>query len=287
MDCLLLLFCVLTIGIQGIFRKQFNIKADVSEGPFMLNFIMTLTSAVLTAAIGYKEFSFHIPTMILGVLFGIFFAVSITSTLIAIKYGPLSLTYLLISFATVIPVFFGIFFLSESFGVTTAIGLMLFLAALYLFNKTDGDIVISKKWVICGLLVFFTCGICSVIQKYHQVRFPGKYQHEIIFIAMLVAAAVNLVVYLFSPKTGKEQSANMIKYSLIYGIPNGIANVMANLLTLILTVSMPASIMFPIVSAGGIICTFITSSVIYKERTTGVKILGFVISMISIVILNI
>ncbi len=286
MDYLLLLFCVLTIGIQGIFRKQFNIKADVSEGPFMLNFIMTFTSAVLTAAIGYKEFSFHIPTMILGVLFGVIFAVSITSTLIAIKCGPLSLTYLLISFATVIPVLFGIFFLNESFRVTTAVGLMLFLAALYLFNKTDDDIAISKKWIIYGLLVFFTCGISSVIQKYHQVKFPGEYQFEIIFTAMLVAAAINLTVYLIAPKN-KEHSASMIKYSLIYGIPNGIANVAANLLTLVLTVRMPASIMFPIVSAGGIICTFITSSVIYKERTTGVKILGFIISMISIVILNI
>ena len=288
MNYLLLFFCIFSIGIQGVFRKQFNLKADVSEGPYMLNFIMTLTTAVMTAAIGYKEFEFHVPTIVLGLMFGVIFAVSINSTLIAIKCGPLSVTYLLISFATIIPVLFGILFLREPFSVSTAIGLLLFIVALLLFNRSDGknETAVSKKWIFYGSLVFFASGICSVIQKYHQVLTPGKYQYEIITIAMLTAAIINLVVYSLAKKSDAASNRNMIKYALIYGIPNGIANVFANLLTLILTVKMSASIMFPIVSAGGIVSTFIISVLIYKEKTGRMKIIGFVVSLISIVILN-
>lgn len=49
---------------------------------------------------------------------------------------------------------------------------------------------------------------------------------------------------------------------------------------------MPVSLMFPIISAGGIAATFVISQVFYKEKLSKLQLVGFILGTVSVVLLN-
>lgn len=61
---------------------------------------------------------------------------------------------------------------------------------------------------------------------------------------------------------------------------------MVNFLVLVLSVRMDASVMFPIISAGGIVATYLVSLLVYKEKMTPQQTVGTFIGVVSIVVLN-
>jgi multidrug transporter EmrE-like cation transporter len=62
---------------------------------------------------------------------------------------------------------------------------------------------------------------------------------------------------------------------------------MVNLLVMILSGLMPVSLMFPIISAGGIVAIFVISLVFYKEKLSRLQIIGYILGTVSVVLLNI
>ena len=66
-----------------------------------------------------------------------------------------------------------------------------------------------------------------------------------------------------------------------------LVNGVVNLFVMILSGIMPVSIMFPMVSAGGIIVTYLVSRFYYKEKLTKMQFAGFLTGLASIVFLNI
>ena len=64
-------------------------------------------------------------------------------------------------------------------------------------------------------------------------------------------------------------------------------NGLTNMLVMILSGLMAVSVMFPLISAGGIIVTFIISKFVYKENLTRMQFMGFLVGILSIVFLNI
>ena len=66
----------------------------------------------------------------------------------------------------------------------------------------------------------------------------------------------------------------------------GSANGLVNLLVLALSLSVPASVMFPIVSAGGILLTTLLSVTMYKEKLSRNQLIGLGLGIAAIVALN-
>ena len=71
-------------------------------------------------------------------------------------------------------------------------------------------------------------------------------------------------------------------YAVLYGIMNGLVN----LLVMVLGNMMPASVMFPLISAFGIIGSFAAGRFIFKEKLNTMQIAGLFAGIISIVFFN-
>ena len=67
----------------------------------------------------------------------------------------------------------------------------------------------------------------------------------------------------------------------------GSANVIVNLLVMVLQGLMPVSVLFPLISAGGIIVTYILAKVIYHEKLSRMQKIGYAIGVLAVVFLNI
>ena len=66
----------------------------------------------------------------------------------------------------------------------------------------------------------------------------------------------------------------------------GVANGLVNYFVLVLSTRMDASVMFPVISAGGIVSAYFVSLFLYKEKMSRRQTAGLIIGIFSIIVLN-
>ena len=86
--------------------------------------------------------------------------------------------------------------------------------------------------------------------------------------------------------TEKKQILPNLKAGVWLYIICGLANGGANFLVIFLSSRMAASVMFPVISAGGIVLTFLISLFFYKEKLSKWQILGSALGLVSVIFLN-
>lgn len=281
MKFIYLICVILGISGQNISKKIFSHKA--SGGVYTFSMLSAL------AATAFFLITARDPVWNAGLLpYALFFAFSYgTSSIfgvLALSCGPLSLTALITSFSLMIPTFYGLIFLKDpvSFGLYP--GLALLAASLFLINKKGNAANgLSLKWLIFVLLSFLGNGLCSVAQTMQQKRFDGQYKNEFMITALLIVVGIMAIATLLKER---KNAGKYIRTGWYLSLGCGALNGMVNLFVMILTGLMSVSLMFPLISVGGIVLTFIVSKVFYKEKLTTAQHIGFLLGVGAIVFLN-
>lgn len=277
MTFLLYLSNILFTSGQSAVGKQFA-KQGGSSLSFNVN--KSLIGVVMFLAFSWiAGFSFHGPTVLFGLCYGVSLCCAMHVGFKALAMGPMALTSIIGSFSLIIPFFFGIFFWNEAFTAFKAAGIVLLLASILLINgkKESG---FSVRWLMYALLMLVANGICSVIQKMHQLRFPALYCTEFMFWALLCA----LIVWSAVAVKQRENNAP-VKLSLL-GLTAGFMNWSANYILLVLSATENASVLFPVVSIAGIIAVWLMGIVFFKERLKGAQALGLILGVVSVLLLK-
>lgn len=278
-----LLFLIIAIQlIESVIVKQYNIKAKTNN--------VTLFSAAccMFALIffvinsgGRLDFNVSIIPYALG--FAIAYGTATASSVFALKTGPLSLTTLFIAYSLLVPTLYGIIFLKDPISPMLYVGLGLLMVSLFLINvKKNENLKFSPLWIVYVLLVFFSNGMCSTVQKMQQLKFDGAYKNEFMIIALAVVTIVLFTVGILQ----KGNKTEMLKPCLKYGVVKGFGNGFMNYLVMVVSAALPNAVLFPSISAGGIVLTYICSLLIYKEKLTRIQTVGYILGIVSIVFLN-
>ncbi len=279
-----ILLCSIIVGVsaQSIIKKYYNNKSD-DKGVFIFSAMSVLAACVFFVfSSGFKlHFTPEVLPYALG--FAASFGTATVMGFLAIRSGSLSLTSLVTSYSLIIPSFYGIIFLHESASVWLWIGLALLAVSLFLINSKQGEVKITLKWVIFALLAFIGNGVCSTVQTVQQKTFDGQYKSELMIIALVIVAAVLFGIAFFSER---DEIKPCLKCGTHWMLLCGLANGAVNLFVMLLSVRMNASLMFPLISAGGIVLTWVVSRFFYKEKLTVKQNLALVFGIVSVVFMN-
>ena len=222
------------------------------------------------------DLSFHPPTFLLAILYGIFLHVSMYAGFQALALGPMALTSILASFSLVLPMLFGLLFWGEKLSIFGIFGIPLLLAAIILIGfKKEGPL--SFRWLHFAFLTMAANGICSIIQKLHQRLFPQAYRFE-----FMIFAFGTVLVLLFIVSLCKKSTARFSLNGALAGILNGATNY----IILLLAALVNASILFPMISITNIIAILLIGTIFFKEKLRRLQILGLAFGIISIILLN-
>ena len=278
MNILYLVAIVLGMSAQDITKKVFNQK---SSAVYLFTAVTTLFALLFfVATAGPMEWTFRLLPYSLA--FAASYGLATVCSVIAFSCGSLSLTTLIISAGSQFR-FQRLIFLHEPIGVGFIPGLILLIISLVLINKRSESVPITPKWIISLALAFIGNGACSITQKVQQTAFEGAYKNEFMILAL---AFVILALVIMSFKAERPQMAHSLRcgwwLSLICGIMNG----MVNLFVMILSGRMAVSIMFPIISAGGIIVTSLIAMTVYRERLSRRQLVGLCLGIVTVVLLN-
>ena len=282
MNAIFLLIIILGISAQHVTTKAYNTKA---RGVYSFSAAKSLAALIVFIITASGSFAFSAESIIYSVAFAITYSVATIFSVLAIKTGPLSLTSLVGQYSLIIPTFYGLLILNEAAGASLIIGIVLLLVSLLLINLEGKkeEKKITLKWGIYVLLSFIGNGGCSVVQKIQQIKCDGMYKSEFMIIALAITVITLLICTLISER---DTMVHSFKKGFPYYSICGLANGAVNFFVLVLATRMPASVMFPIISAGGIVTTSLISIFVYKEKLSLPQKIGMLLGIAAVVVLN-
>lgn len=278
---LLLIPGILFISAQHIISKQYTVKTK-NGNMLMFSFVRTLFALLFFVVCSGGKLNFNTRLLPYSAAFALTYGAATVGSIYSIKSGPLSISSLIMSYSLIIPTFYGIIFMNEPVRINTYIGIALLMISLFLINIKKEDTKFSAVWIIWLIIGFLGNGLCSAVQKIQQITFDGAYKNEFMIESLILVCGV-LFIMTLRQNGGKK---NAFKECFGYASLNGIANGIVNLLIMVLVTLMPGAVLYPSVSAGGIIVTFIVSLAVYKERFTKMQFTGYIIGIISVILLN-
>ena len=281
---------VLASVTQSASTKAFNRTGGSS---LVFNALKTLSAFLLFLVIGLPGFTFHLPTLLYGLAYGLALCLSNYAGYRALGLGPMALTSMMVSFSLIIPLCWGIFARGEPMGLLKGLGTGLLFWALLLVNahhvrparedqRTSPTSSGYGKWLFFVAVTFLCNGFCSVLQKEHQTAYPSLYNREFMLFAMMLCAAVFVTVALIRVPPSELRAT--ARKGL--GILSGVTNSAANFLTLVLAGMENASVLFPIISAGTILTSLLCGRVVFKERLKVNQYAALVLGIAAIILLK-
>ena len=288
MNALLLILVVLGITAQNITRKIYSQKSV--GGAYTFSALSALVALLFFLFSGGSNLHFTWKIFPHAIGFAATYSLSIVFTFLALKEGPLSLTSLITSYSLLIPTIYGLIAWGDEFSLLFAIGLSLLIVSIFLIRlepkaqkETGENKRLTLKWLLFVILAFIGSGGCSAVQKGQQLAFDGAYKNEFMIVSLAITfVAVTTCALCFE----KKETLTHAKRGLYLYVICGAANGAVNLMVMILSLRMPASVMFPIISAGGILTSAILSMTVYKEKLSNLQKIGLLLGILSIVILN-
>ena len=281
MDILILCVTILGNSLQPVLKKAYNKKGG--GGVFIFSAITVLTAAVFFICSAELPLNFTPDILPYSLGFATAYAFATIFGMLAIYEGSLSLTSLATSYSLLIPTLWGLLFYKDEASIWFFVGLALLLVSLFLINSKDGEVKITPKWVLYVLLAFFGNGICSTVQSGFAKSNEGVGKSEFMIIALFAVFTVMLIASFVTDRGGIVPS---LKGSWYIMVLCGIANGAVNLFVILLSQIMNTSLMFPLISAGGIVITSLVSIFIYKEKLSLKQYVGVALGIGAIVFMN-
>ena len=278
-----MLLCVPLVSCcQSIAQKQYTLKKE-SPNIILFSAITSVIAMCFFVITSGFELNF-VPALVpYALCFAVCYASAWVGTVFAVRYGLMAISNLIISCSLIFPTIYGIA-LGESVTPAVVVGIILLLMSFVLVNlKFDSKDSFSIKWFVCVMIAFAGNGVCSIMQNMQKRALGDSYTHEFMIIALAAASAMLLLLALV---TSKDIKGDLLG-CLMYSAGNGIANAIVNLLMIIIIGNIPNTILYPTNSALGMAFMFLLSFIVYKERFSKMQYIGYVLGIVSIVLLNI
>ncbi|MBQ4111790.1 MAG: EamA family transporter [Clostridia bacterium] len=286
MNYLLLFLTALFIVFQKVIQDRYNAKCR--SGVFFFSGMISFFAMCFFMAVN-RDWTWSNELIVPAVSFGLSYAAATVFVVLAIKCGSLAKTTLITSYSLLVPAFAGLVILREPIGIPMIAGMILLVLSLWLTNhrKKTSDAPREKfslKWLVFVLLGFVGNGMCSTVQKLAPHYLGADVNLTLSTIVALGLSTVVLIAASFLTKETDLKTTLRVggPLSLFCGLFNGAVNYLA----IYLNQFIPASVMFPVLSAGELILVVPYALLVRRERFNAKQWAGFAVGVVSVVLLN-
>ncbi len=286
MNYALLALIPLLLTLQKITQKRYN--AVCRSGAFLFSGLISLCAMCFFLAVTTlrREWVWDPLLWIPAVGFGVSYAVGTAFVVLAIRNGSLAKTTLVTSYSLLIPAFAGLLILDEPAELHMLVGIFLLILSLWLtHHRKENGSRPTLVWGICVGLAFAGNGLCSTVQKLAPHYAAVAREGQTVYMTMAFGLA-SLILMSASFLTRERERGTTLHRGIPLAILCGLCNGCVNLLVLYLNSHIPASVMFPSVSAGQIILVCMYARLICREQYSKKQWAGFAVGILSVILLN-
>lgn len=282
-----MIFFICIVIFTVIQSSSTKIFSRINDNSTVFNKIKTSTAFFIFVLMSISGIRLHGGTAVYGCVYGLLLCISLHGGYMALATGPMSLTSMIVSFSVLIPIIYGVCFCGEKLNMIKIIGILLFVVAI-VFTNINKESQNNKgkrdlKWAMYVSVTFAANGFCSVIQKMHQEQYNSEYCLEFMLFAMLICFIVFIPVHMKEIPIKTLINAKGKQYAIL----SGIANAIVCYLTIKLAGYENASVLFPAISAGTILCTLLAGVIVFKEKLKYNHVIALVCGVAAVVLLKI
>lgn len=262
-------------------KKYQDLEGVSSEAGLRFNALSGLLSALIMWALtGFRlERSGYSMALALGMSL-----CSLAYSIIGfrvLKQGGMALySTFLMSGGMILPYIFGVLFLREVLTPLRIAGVIIVLSAVVLSNYSKQRV--GKRLLIFCSAVFVLNGFVSILSKCHQVStaYPTVSSSAFVMYSGIGRFLFSTAALLCHGKTGAA-SALRRGYSLIVAAGAAAIGGASYLLQLIGAKSLPASVLYPMVTGGSIIFSAVAGRVFFGERISQRQLVSILLCFVG------
>lgn len=264
---LILALAVVLMALDNALRKRFQLSsgASLSSGLYF-NVILGGSAAVLFWGVNGFRLSCTPYSLFLAFLQA-GFAVAYTVIGFRIMKDSVSMYALfLMTGSMIIPWLWGVFFLKEVPSLPQICGLLLILAAIFI--SRNGSANLRGSLLPLCLCVFLLNGFAGILTKLHQIETAHPTVERMDFLILVnIAKLVISGAVLLLPGLRKNLSADKVSFKKMLTVPVCTAvSGTAYFLQLTAAGKVRATIMYPMITGGGILCSALCAYLFFGER---------------------
>ena len=203
----------------------------------------------------------------------------------AMKNGSMSTMSLLNLYGMVIPAVAGPIFWAEPFGVLQIVGLVAMIVSVFFFRENPtGEVNNRKLQVFLGIACFITSGCAGLTEKIHQSTYARDERSAFLLIAYCTMMLLSLIAFFITKKDSQQPVQNKKLFTIVV-ITVGLITGAYSFVNLYLAGTLDSLIYYPVANGGALLLTVFISVLFFRERPTAKKIFGFVLGLVSVVLL--
>ena len=285
---------VLAVACAGLNNILLRLLANtkIKYDSFLFNAgMMSVWIIILLCFGGIKEVA---PiTWLFAFLYGIILCGFIFFKNAALTNGPISITSLIGGSSFVLSTIFNTIYFNDEVTVMQIIGMVLMVVSVFMVNfpQKTGEKT-TLKWKILCAIFFVFAALVGVIFRFDQVH-DKAHTGEMMILASAFATVTLLIIYFISgivkrkkqPILTEEKPKN-VKASLIilvFAILSGIVSCVYNRCNIYLSGALPTILFSPIFNGALIMVSFLAGLILFKEKPTVLKIIGFCVGILAII----
>lgn len=282
MGILLIFLSVCSNLAEGMIVKLHGQKGE--NNSFSFNALMALASMLFFVITQAGGFSFPAELWLYAVPSAICYCSALICTYFALRIGSFAISMMVISYSVVLPIVYGVVFLSEPATAFKLTAFAIMAASLYLSrgDTKDENRKFSLKWLIYILTAAVGSGFFAVVKKMQQLRFLEKCNNEFMILSLGLS-----VIALFVISIVTEGGIKSVKpRTLLVAVGAGFSNGITNMLTLLINTMVALSISSPISTGMRIVFSFMISSIFLREKFLKRQILGVCLGAAALIMLS-
>ena len=204
-----------------------------------------------------------------------------------LKHGPTALSALINNMSLIVTTIWGFFFWGAEVTPLVIIGLVLVICSitLCLYSKNTDGRGFSLKWLFYVSLSLIGNAGCAIVQRTQQMDFGGQHGNMLMLFATGISAVTCIIFYLKSDRT---DSGIMLKTSWWVPVLAGICNLVLNLLVMLMAgTTLSTSLIYPVISVGGLAVVTVFSLFVFKEKMRPSQWVGVGVGAVAVLLLSI
>lgn len=281
LEYLFLFLADVFLALNFAITKVYQTKNGISlRNSLVFNLLLGLFSALFFWVMQGFSFEFQLYSFLLS------FAQSALAVIYTIlgfrimsKHHIAIYSVFLMTGGMVVPYLWGLLFLEEPFSWLRTVGVLVIIAAILLTNSSSKRLD-PKQFFLC-VAVFFLNGFVSVISKVHQI-YPEAVSTEAfgtmnsvtkVFLCLLILPLI--------PKKAQHSSTFRGWKSILLVAASAVAGSISFLFQLIGAKTLPATVLFPIVTGGSILLTALSGRIFFREKLTRPILAGTLLCLLG------
>ena len=185
----------------------------------------------------------------------------------------------------IVPYIYGVLFLDETVNLAKIIALLMIVMAVILNSLEKNAGKQSVKFIILCVMVFLLNGAVSVLSKIHQIETEYSIVSPDAFILLKsIVRFLFFAILLPFFSSGKKNFKKMQKKMYLVMICSAIVSGFAYMLQLIGASHLPATVLYPIVTGGTVVCTSLFDRISFGQHLHKNTIISIVICVIALIL---